>query len=226
MLCSHKTTILCQFGLFRHKLTIISPSILNHFWWELYHLGADKGRFGKLQRDLQDNFAHGTNQFPTTLTAAYNLLLTTEATFVTASDTDTHEDSGSHGWRQRGIHQNHHSNGGNTPGHKPATGTPGNKQVNPVNPAGLTGLYTSPCFPQGTILLDTGASTSIIRDQEVLTNVAACEPPLSSLTNGGLHSCDYGTSTTVCNSLYLFGTRQIPWETSLHSVTFAASAAS
>ena len=37
MLCTHKTTILCQFGLFRHKLTTISPSILNHFWWELYH---------------------------------------------------------------------------------------------------------------------------------------------------------------------------------------------
>ena len=32
----HKTTILCQFGLFHHKLTTISPSILNHFWWELY----------------------------------------------------------------------------------------------------------------------------------------------------------------------------------------------
>ena len=67
-------------------------------------LGADKGRFGKLQRDLQDNFARGTNQFPTTLTAAYNLLLTTEATFVAASDMDTHDDSGSHGRRQRGVH--------------------------------------------------------------------------------------------------------------------------
>ena len=29
--------ILCQFGLFRHKLTTISPPILIHFWWELYH---------------------------------------------------------------------------------------------------------------------------------------------------------------------------------------------
>ena len=29
--------ILCQFGLFRHKLTTISPPILNHFRWELYH---------------------------------------------------------------------------------------------------------------------------------------------------------------------------------------------
>ena len=154
-------------------------------------LGADKGHFGKLQRDLQDNFARGTNQFHMTLTAAYNLLLTMEATFVATSDMDTHEDSGSHGWRQRGIHRNHHSNGGNTPGHKPATGTPGNKQVNPVNPAGHTGLYTSPCFPQGAILLDTGASTSIIQDQELLTDVAARELPLTSLTNGGLHSCDY-----------------------------------
>ena len=32
----HKTTILCQFGLFCHQLTTISPSILNHFWWEFY----------------------------------------------------------------------------------------------------------------------------------------------------------------------------------------------
>ena len=32
----HKTTILCQFGLFCHQLTTISPSILIHFWWELY----------------------------------------------------------------------------------------------------------------------------------------------------------------------------------------------
>ena len=36
VLCTHKTTILCQFGLFCHQLTTISPSILNHFWWELY----------------------------------------------------------------------------------------------------------------------------------------------------------------------------------------------
>ena len=37
MLCTHKTTILCQFGLFCHQLTTISPPILIHFWWELYH---------------------------------------------------------------------------------------------------------------------------------------------------------------------------------------------
>ena len=36
--CMHKTTILCQLGLFCHKLTTISPPILSHFWWELYHL--------------------------------------------------------------------------------------------------------------------------------------------------------------------------------------------
>ena len=36
VLCMHKTTILCQFGLFCHKLTTISPPILSYFWWELY----------------------------------------------------------------------------------------------------------------------------------------------------------------------------------------------
>ena len=33
--------ILCQFGLFRHKFTTVSPPILNHFWWELYHRRKD-----------------------------------------------------------------------------------------------------------------------------------------------------------------------------------------
>ena len=56
VLCMHKTTILCQFGLSCHQLTTISPSILNHFWWELYHsehvnvLRGDQLRF-KLKID-------------------------------------------------------------------------------------------------------------------------------------------------------------------------------
>ena len=37
-----------------------------------------------------------------------------------------------------------------------------------------------------------GNCITIIRDQELLTDVGACEPPLTSLTNGGLHSCGYG----------------------------------
>ena len=40
----HKTTILCQFGLFCHHLTTISPSILNHFWWELYQVHCILGQ--------------------------------------------------------------------------------------------------------------------------------------------------------------------------------------
>ena len=122
-------------------------------------LSADRARFGKLQRDLQDNFARGTNQFPTTLTSAYNLLLTTEATLGTATDTDTLDEHGGHGRRQHGAHRNNNNN---------TTGNQGNKQGHPVNPAGHTGLYTSPCFPQGAILLDTSATASIICDQDLL----------------------------------------------------------
>ena len=36
--CVRTRQRLCQFGLFRHNFTTISPPILNHFWWELYHL--------------------------------------------------------------------------------------------------------------------------------------------------------------------------------------------
>ena len=59
----HKTTILCQFGLFCHQLTTISPSILNHFWWELY-----QPRVGHLERlkkiiGYLANFPHGSLRF-------------------------------------------------------------------------------------------------------------------------------------------------------------------
>ena len=40
MLCTHKTTILCQFGLFLVILTTITQPILIHFWWELYQMRA------------------------------------------------------------------------------------------------------------------------------------------------------------------------------------------
>ena len=48
MLCTHKTTILCQFGLLSPAYLTISPSILNHFWWELYHLATGKSLTGCL----------------------------------------------------------------------------------------------------------------------------------------------------------------------------------
>ena len=98
-------------------------------------LGADKSRFGKLQRDLQDNIACGTSQFPTTLTTAYNLLITTEAAIGAASDMDTPNDSGGHSRRHRGAYRNNNNNG---------PGNPGNKQVNQANLAGHTGL-SPPC---------------------------------------------------------------------------------
>ena len=67
-------------------------------------LGTDKNRFGKLQHDLQDNFARGTNQFPTTLTAAYNLLLTTVAAINATFDVEALDDNGGVGSRHRGSH--------------------------------------------------------------------------------------------------------------------------
>ena len=34
--CVRTRQHLCQFGLFCHNFTTVSPPILNHFWWELY----------------------------------------------------------------------------------------------------------------------------------------------------------------------------------------------
>ena len=100
-------------------------------------LGADRARFGKLQRDLQDIFAHGTNQFPTTLTSAYNLLPTTEAANGTVMDTEFQDHSGGHRRRQCGTHRSS-NNHNNNPSNR------GTKQGSPVNPGGHTGLIEFP----------------------------------------------------------------------------------
>ena len=50
--------ILCQFGLFRHKFTTISPPILNHFRWELYHNTLeDSIRFRGAMTKLKSDYA-------------------------------------------------------------------------------------------------------------------------------------------------------------------------
>ena len=93
-------------------------------------LGADRNRFGKLQRNLQDNYARGTNQFPSTLTDAYSLLLTTDAANNATSDAEALDDSGGTGRRHHGGHRNNAQNVGSHAG---------NKHTKQVNPAGHTG---------------------------------------------------------------------------------------
>ena len=56
VLCMHKTTVLCQFGLFCHQLTTISPSILNHFWWELYQINKSHRSSPKLTSRIKTLF--------------------------------------------------------------------------------------------------------------------------------------------------------------------------
>jgi hypothetical protein len=38
-------------------------------------LSADRGRYGKLIEDLENNFVQGTNKYPKTLEDAYNILM-------------------------------------------------------------------------------------------------------------------------------------------------------
>ena len=132
---------------------------------------------------MQDNFARGTNQSPTMLTAAYNLLLTTSAAINATFDVEALDDNGGTSQRHRGGHRNNTHD---------VVGHTGNKDTKQANPTGHTGLYTSPCFSHGAILLDTGATASLTWDWDLLTDISIRKPPLSSLTNGGPHLCNYG----------------------------------
>ena len=53
--CVRTRQHLCQFGLFRHNFTTVSPPILNHFWWELYHLTSAGASF---RNHLADSMRH------------------------------------------------------------------------------------------------------------------------------------------------------------------------
>ena len=76
----NKTTILCQFGLFCHKLTTISPSILNHFWWELYQINKSHCSTPKLISRIKalfnENFCchHQKSSISLSLTTKSNLI--------------------------------------------------------------------------------------------------------------------------------------------------------
>ena len=121
-------------------------------------LNADNKRFGGLKSDLKTNYARGTDQWPKTLTAAYNLLVMQER----------HESS-------RRIPRN------TDPVPPPAnTNTRGHQFAMMSNTKALT-----PPLPQGAILLDSGSSESIFRDESLLSDLRPGDPPLTLHTNGG-----------------------------------------
>ena len=72
--CVRTRQHLCQFGLFRHNFTTVSPPILNHFWWELYHsvsLTHRQKRWYTHGRDDNDN--DNDKKFSDTLTCSDEL---------------------------------------------------------------------------------------------------------------------------------------------------------
>ena len=76
----HKTTILCQFGLLSPAYQQISPSILNHFWWELYQINKSHRLTPKLNSQIKalfnENFwcHHQKSSITLSLTMKPNLI--------------------------------------------------------------------------------------------------------------------------------------------------------
>ena len=136
---------------------------------------SDNRRFGQLKDDLKANYARGTDQWPKTLVAAYNLLVAHER----------HETAKAKAARRAGI-----KGGGN-----PGTNGPKGHQF---------AMASAPPFPRGCILLDSESSESIFNDLSMLSNVREGIPPLTLHTNGGARKAnqrgDYhglGTVLTV-----------------------------
>ena len=146
-------------------------------------LNADNKRFGVLKADLRANFARGTNQWPSTLLDAYNLLVTQERNDAAArrgkqprkdKDKDTPPPTGPP--RDRPPPR------ATDPHQFAMTQVPNHLRDRPSSTASL---------PPGAILLDSESSTSIFRDASLLTDIRETKPPLVLNTNGGHHSATH-----------------------------------
>jgi hypothetical protein len=58
-----------------HVVTALKSRVKDKYLATAFILGADRVRFGKLIEDMQNGYLHGRNDYPVTLTAAYNLLI-------------------------------------------------------------------------------------------------------------------------------------------------------
>ena len=125
---------------------------------------ADNRRFSQLKDDLKTNYARGTDQWPKTLIAAYNLLVSHER----------HEMHKAKLARRAGLGGK--GGTGNKGGGNPAEGGPKGHQF---------AMASAPPFPHGSILLDSESSESIFNDLSLLHNIRAGDPPLALHTNGG-----------------------------------------
>ena len=127
---------------------------------------SDNHRFAKLKDDLRTNYARGTDQWPKTLTGAYNMLVTHER----------HESNRPRPGRRGGGGGGGGTRGKNKTGNGTGTGGPKGHQF---------AMASSPPFPPGSILLDSESSESIFRDLSLLSNVRVGESPMTLYTNGG-----------------------------------------
>ena len=138
-------------------------------------LNADNKRFATLKANLRDNYARGTNQWPSTLLDAYNLLVTQERNDATARRNKNKRDK--------------------DPGNTPPGNTPREKHppraTDPhqfAMPRAHSPSLPSSGLPPGAILLDSESTCSIFRDSSLLSDIKPTDPPLVLNTNGGPHT--------------------------------------
>ena len=123
-------------------------------------LNANNKRFGGLKNDLKTNYARGTDQWPKTLTAAYNLLV---------------------------MQERHESSRARIPRNTDPITPPPNPNTRGHQFA-MVNNTPMPPLPQGAILLDSGSSESIFKDASLLSDIRPGDPPLTLHTNGGAHT--------------------------------------
>ena len=123
-------------------------------------MGSDPSRYGDLVRDLKNQYALGQNNFPRTVLDAFQLL--NQRATTTAE----------HQRRTTRPRPNNDSKNTNNNNHGFFM-----RHVSLVSYA--------PSFPPEAILIDSGATDSLFRNEQLLHDIGPRDPPLRMNTNGG-----------------------------------------
>jgi hypothetical protein len=177
----------------------------NHYTAALFLRNADPPRYEPLREELKNDFSKGRDEYSTSITAAYQMLLSRDkGAALPGTGKGRHNNSGG---RRNGGRGNG-GGGGRTPHGRgrgqdqgrgtqspPTTVTPGKN----LTQTGYSMAQSQKHFPDGIpnhyVLRDSDSSVSIFNNAAMLVDIHDVETPLELESNGGGHQVTYQMGT-------------------------------
>jgi hypothetical protein len=176
----------------------------DHYAAALFLRNADHARYEPLREELKNDFSKGRDEYPTSVTAAYQMLLSRDKGSQSGPAKNRNNNSGGRGsgrgnggggggrppqGRGRGQEQ---GRGTQSP---PATVTSGKNFTQAAYSMAQTPKHFPDGIPNHYVLLDSDSSVSIFNNAAMLVDIHDVETPLVLESNGGGHQVTHQMGT-------------------------------